>query len=110
MSNEPGKGTPVRICGAAQNTPGIMPQAGIATLRDIVGIAIAAGGRDGASGEVIEEGNLHGCGGGFYLGDLDVLSLASAGAMVQGSSHSERARPCSSIVRISNLAVGIERG
>ena len=110
ITNEPGEGTPVRIRGAAYDAPGIMPQAGIAALRDTVGVAIAAGGRDGASREVVEEGNLHGRGGGFYLGNLDVLPLAGAGAMVQGSGHSERTRPRGSIVRIGNLAVGIERG
>ena len=110
ITNEPGEGTPVRIRGAAHDAPGIMPQAGIAALRDTVGVAIAAGSRDGASGEVVEEGNLHGCGGGFYLGNLDVLPLAGSGAMVQGSGHSERTRPRGGIVRIGNLAVGIERG
>src|SRR5262249_27637962 len=63
-----------------------------------------------ASGEVVEEGNLHGSGGGFYLGNLDVLSLAGAGAMMQGSGHSERTRSRSGIIRIGNLAVGLERG
>ena len=110
LTNEPGEGTPVRIRGAAHDAPGIMPQAGIAALRHAVGIAIAAGGGNGASGEVVEEGNLHGGGGGFYLGNLDVLPLAGAGAMVQGSGHSERTRPRGGIVRIGNFAVGIERG
>src|SRR5262249_19097620 len=110
ITHEPGEGTPVRVRGAAYDAPGIMPQAGIAALRDTVGIAIAAGGRNGASGEVVEEGNLHGSGGGFYLGNLDVLSLAGAGAMMQGSGHSERTRSRSGIIRIGNLAVGLERG
>src|SRR5206468_4114162 len=39
----------------------------------------------------------------------DVLPLAGSGAVVQGSGHGERARPRSGIVRIGNLAVGIER-
>ena len=99
----------MRVRGAAYDTPGIMPQAGAAALRDTVGVAIAAGSRDGASSEVVKESHLHGCGGGFYLGNLNVLPLAGAGAMVQGSSHSERTRPCGGIVRIGNLAVGIER-
>ena len=47
---------------------------------------------------------------GFYLGNLDVLPLAGAGTMVQGSGHSERTRPRGSIVRIGNLTVGLERG
>src|SRR5215471_3351340 len=110
ITDEPGEGTPVCICGAAYDAPGIIPQAGIAALRHIVWIAIAAGSRDGASGEVVEEGHLHSCGGGFYLGNLDVLPLAGAGAMVQGSGDGERTRPRGSIVRIGDLTVGIERG
>src|SRR5262245_61528326 len=110
ITDEPGEGTPVRLRGAADDAPGIMPQAGIATLRHTVWIAIAAGSRDGARSEVVEEGHLHGCGGGFYLGNLDVLPLAGAGAMVQGSGHGERTRPRGGIVRIGNLTAGIERG
>src|SRR5499427_1171974 len=106
ITDEPGEGTPVRLRGAAYDAPGIIPQAGIATLRHTVWIAIAAGGRDSASGEVVEEGHLHGCGGGFNLGNLDVLPLAGAGAMVQGSGHGERTRPRGGIVRIGNLTVG----
>src|SRR5439155_8869380 len=110
ITNELGEGTPVRIRGAAYDAPGIMSQAGIAALRDTIGVAIAPGSRDSTSREVVEEGNLHGCSGGFHLGNLDVLSLTGSGAMVQGSGHSERTRPSSGIVRIGNLIVGLERG
>src|SRR4029434_5731538 len=43
MTNEPGEGTPVRICRAAHDTPGIMPQTGIAALWDTVGLATEIG-------------------------------------------------------------------
>src|SRR5262249_62352342 len=95
----------MRVGGAAYDAPGIMPQAGITALRDTVAVAIAAGSRDGASSEVVEEGNLHGCGGGFYLGNLDVLPLAGAGAMVQGSGHTRPTPPCGGIGGIRDIAV-----
>ena len=105
--NERGQGAPLGVGGATDDTPGFIPHTGVAALRHRVGIPIASGRRHRARGKVVQVGEGHGGDGGLHLRDFDVLALARAGAMMQGSGDSQRLGRGHNVVRLGSLDAGV---